>query len=95
MRIPTRKLTAAAATIALLTPAAALAGPKDAGKAKGKATAPGQVCKSLKVKGKKTAEQKAAFAKCISDAAAAKAKPPVVEPPVAPPVEPPVEAPAA
>lgn len=38
--------------------------------ASGKAGAPGQVCKSLKVKGKKTVEQRAAFKKCIHDAVA-------------------------
>jgi hypothetical protein len=36
----------------------------------GKAGAPGQVCKHLKVKGKKTDEQRAAFKRCIQDAAA-------------------------
>jgi hypothetical protein len=34
----------------------------------GKAGAPGQVCKDLKVKGKKTVGQRAAFKKCIQDA---------------------------
>jgi hypothetical protein len=36
----------------------------------GKAGAPGQVCKHLKVKGKKTGEQRAAFKHCIQDAVA-------------------------
>jgi len=36
----------------------------------GKAGAPGQVCKHLKVKGKKTDEQRAAFKACIQDAVA-------------------------
>jgi hypothetical protein len=36
----------------------------------GKAGAPGQVCKPLKVKGNKTADQRAAFKKCIHDAVA-------------------------
>lgn len=36
----------------------------------GKAGAPGRVCKSLKVKGKKTPEQRAAHKKCIHDAVA-------------------------
>ena len=36
----------------------------------GKAGAPGQVCDDLKVKGKKTDEQRAAFKACIQDAAA-------------------------
>ena len=36
----------------------------------GKAGAPGQVCKNLKVKGKKTDAQRAAFKECIHDAVA-------------------------
>jgi hypothetical protein len=36
----------------------------------GKAGAPGQVCKHLKVKGNKTDEQRAAFKECIQDAVA-------------------------
>jgi len=43
----------------------------NAGKSEsGKAGAPGQVCKHLKVKGKKTDEQRAAFKACIQDAVA-------------------------
>lgn len=64
------KSTAIAATLALALPGAALAqGHAPSGMA-GKAGAPGQACKSLKVKGKKTAEQRAAFQKCIHDAVA-------------------------
>jgi Spy/CpxP family protein refolding chaperone len=36
----------------------------------GEAGAPGQVCEGLKVKGKKTDEQRAAFKACIQDAVA-------------------------
>jgi hypothetical protein len=56
-------------------------------KAGGKATAPGQVCKSLKVKGKKTPEQRAAYKACIQAAAKAKkqaAPAPAPEPAPAP-----------
>jgi hypothetical protein len=52
---------------------AAKAGDKDevteSGKS-GKAGAPGQVCKHLKVKGKKSGKQRAAFKRCIQDAVA-------------------------
>ncbi len=50
--------------------------------AKGKVTAPGQVCKTMKVKGKQSPEQRAAFKACIQAAVAAKKKPPVVVEPV-------------
>jgi len=36
----------------------------------GKAGAPGQICKHLKVRGKKTHEQRAAFKQCIQEAVA-------------------------
>jgi hypothetical protein len=62
------KTAATVATFALLLPGTALAG-HGHGK-HGKDGAPGQVCKSLKVKGKKTPEQRAAYKKCIHDAAA-------------------------
>jgi Spy/CpxP family protein refolding chaperone len=64
------------AALVAATPAAAFAdGPGKSGargEGKGKSTAPGQVCKSHKVKGKKTAEQRAAFKNCIKEAAEAK-----------------------
>jgi hypothetical protein len=56
--------------------AAANAGNKDdvaksgTAAASGRAGAPGQVCKPLKVRGRKTAEQRAAFKECIRDAVA-------------------------
>ncbi len=65
------KIAAALTTLALVAPGAAVA-KKDGAPGSGKATAPGQVCKSLKVKGKKTAEQKAAYKACIKDAVAKK-----------------------
>ena len=43
-----------------------------AAKSTGKAGAPGQVCKSLNVKGKKTAEQRTARKDCIKAAVAAR-----------------------
>jgi hypothetical protein len=57
----------AAATTTTPTDATA---PATTPKVSGKAGAPGQVCKGLKVKGKKTAEQRAAFKQCIKDAVA-------------------------
>ena len=73
MRI--NRILATAGSLALLVPGTALAAkPESPGKGKGKATAPGQVCKSLKVKGKKTAEQRAAYKQCIKDAVDAKRK---------------------
>jgi hypothetical protein len=63
-----QKTAATIATVALLLPGTALAGHGHGGH--GKDGAPGQVCKSLKVKGKKTPEQRAAYKKCIHDAAA-------------------------
>jgi hypothetical protein len=55
--------------------AASAANKGDVGKsgtaaASGRAGAPGQVCKALKVRGEKTAEQRAAFKACIRDAVA-------------------------
>jgi len=71
------KTSAAAATLALMLPGAALANnghgnghANNPASPSGKAGAPGQVCKSLKVHGKKTAEQRAAYKKCIHDAVA-------------------------
>ena len=58
---------AATAALALVLPATTIAAPS-AGS--GKAGAPGQVCKSLNVKGKKSAEQKAARKACIKQAVA-------------------------
>lgn len=69
------KIAATAATLALMLPGAALAGnghghaPGESG-TPGKTGAPGQVCKGLKVKGKKTPEQRAAYKQCIKDAVA-------------------------
>ena len=56
---------AVVAVLALATAAAATALSTS-----GKVGAPGQVCKHMKVKGKKTAEQRAAFKRCIQDAVA-------------------------
>lgn len=80
------KATATVATLALLLPGAALAdkggksgksevsveakAPAKSKSGSGKAGAPGQVCKGLKVKGKKTAAQRAAYKQCIKDAVA-------------------------
>jgi len=66
----TLKITAAAITLALIVPGVALAKGAGPDGAKGKAGAPGQVCKSLKVRGEKTPEQRAAYKACIKDAAA-------------------------
>ena len=56
------------AVVAVVPVAAAVAAP--ALSTSGKAGAPGQVCKHLKVTGNKTDEQRAAFKKCIHDAVA-------------------------
>jgi hypothetical protein len=64
-----QKTAAVAATLALMLPGAAIAKHGTPGSS-GKAGAPGQVCKSLKVKGHKTAEQRAAYKKCVKDAVA-------------------------
>ena len=56
------------AVAAVVPVAAAVAAP--ALSTSGKAGAPGQVCSHLKVKGKKTDEQRAAFKACIHDAVA-------------------------
>jgi len=56
------------AVVAVVALAAAVAAP--ALSTSSKAGAPGQVCKHLKVKGKKTDEQRAAFKECIKDAIA-------------------------
>ena len=66
----TLKIAAAAITLALIVPGVALAKGTGPDGAKGKAGAPGQVCKSLKVRGEKTPEQRAAYKACIKDAAA-------------------------
>ena len=55
--------------VALVAVAVAVAADSPSGTS-GKAGAPGQVCKDLKVKGKKTDEQRAAFKACIQDAVA-------------------------
>jgi hypothetical protein len=60
---------AAALTQPSTTDATAPAGAPAPAKS-GKAGAPGQVCKGLKVKGKKTAAQRAAYKACIKDAVA-------------------------
>ena len=65
----TLKIAAAAITLALIVPGVALAKGTGADGAKGKAGAPGQVCKSLKVRGEKTPEQRSAYKACIKDAA--------------------------
>ena len=62
-----QKTLAAAAALALVVPSTAIAAPSANS---GKAGAPGQKCKSLNVKGKKTAEQKAARKACIKQAVA-------------------------
>ena len=54
--------------MAVVALAAAVAAP--ALSTSGKAGPPGQVCKHLKLKGKKTDEQRAAFKNCIQDAVA-------------------------
>ena len=64
-----QKTLAATAALALVLPASSIAAPP-AGSGSGKAGAPGQVCKSLNVKGKKTAEQKAARKACVKQAVA-------------------------
>ena len=56
------------AIVAVVLVAAAVAAPTVS--TSGNAGAPGQVCSHLKVKGKKTDEQRAAFKKCIQDAVA-------------------------
>jgi hypothetical protein len=56
------------AVVAVVALATAVAVP--ASGPSGKAGAPGQICKHLKVKGEKTAAQRAAFGKCIHDAVA-------------------------
>ena len=56
------------AVVAVVAVAAAVAAP--ALSTSGKAGAPGQVCKHLKLKGKKTDEERAAFKNCIQDAVA-------------------------
>jgi hypothetical protein len=56
------------AVVAILVFAVAVAAP--ALSTSGKAGAPGQVCNHLKVRGKKTDEQRAAFKDCIQDAVA-------------------------
>ena len=66
----------AVASFAVAGPAAASAASATPAKAGGKATAPGQVCKSLKVKGKKTPEQRAAYKACIKAAKQAAPTPP-------------------
>ena len=55
------------AVVAVVALAAAVAAPA---LSTSKAGAPGQVCKHLKVKGKKTDGERAAFKKCIQDAVA-------------------------
>ena len=69
------RVVAVVAVAAVVPVAAAVAGPGlstsgKAGAPAGKGGAPGQVCKHLKVKGKKTDEQRAAFKECIHDAVA-------------------------
>jgi hypothetical protein len=56
------------AVVAVVAVAAAVAAP--AVSTSGEAGPPGQVCKHLQVKGKKTDEERAAFKKCIQDAVA-------------------------
>ncbi len=76
------------AGLAIATCSALVAAPASFAKpvAKGKVTAPGQVCKVGKVKGKQSAAERAAFKACIQAAVAAKKQSPVVVEP--PPVEP-------
>ena len=62
-----KKIAVATTMLALAVAPAATAAPGS-----GKAGAPGQVCKSLNVKGKKTAEQRAARKACIKAAVAAR-----------------------
>ena len=67
MTVP-RKATALGAVVAaMLAPA-----PAQGAHANRSAGAPGQQCKALKVKGKKTAEQRAAYKQCIQAAAKAR-----------------------
>jgi Spy/CpxP family protein refolding chaperone len=61
---------AAVVATAVAAPASSTPGRAGAAGKDGKAGAPGQVCKHLKVKGKKTDAQRAAFKECIHDAVA-------------------------
>ena len=61
------KIAVATAVLSLAIAPTAMAAPGS-----GKAGAPGQVCKSLNVKGKKTAEQRAARKACVKAAVLAR-----------------------
>ncbi len=65
-----RSVESSAPAAATTTTPADPTAPTTTPKVSGKAGAPGQVCKGLKVKGKKSAEQRAAHKRCIKDAVA-------------------------
>jgi hypothetical protein len=67
MSLVARLCVVAVVVVAAVAVAVAADSPSDTA---GKAGAPGQVCEGLKVKGKKTDEQRAAFKACIQDAVA-------------------------
>ena len=67
MSLVARLCVVAVVVVAAVAVAVAADSPSDTA---GKAGAPGQVCKHLKVKGKKTDEQRAAFKACIQEAVA-------------------------